>query len=501
MLCPIRGTSAGWRVGACVAALAVVVCGLLMWKAPRAHATVPGANGRIVFSSFGDLYTVRPDGSDLTRVPMPSEDVQNSDFHPAWSPDGTRIADDGEVQVPNPGGLPHWSQPGLELLSPNGTGFVRLNLPNSYATFEPAWSPDGSRIAYYSGTSIYSVAPDGSGERLLIDGGSLSPGAFDPAWSPDGQWIVFAQVVDAYGETDLFTMRSDGTDVRRLLQRPGLDLQPSWSPDGKTIVFAGSDPRAGTDVSWSWPERNIFEVPATGGTPVQLTDSGSDDDPAWSPDGSRIVFQSYRPNTYENGNADLYLMNADGSDQRRLTTIGCWQCGPDWQSIPIPPPSPPPPPVTPPPVTPPPVTTPPPPILSPSPLPIVPAGGVTPWGAAPTQQADASAQPRPHARGITITTHTATVGRRGSVVLRLVCEAATRCKGELRLFVMRRMANGHVRLLLLARARVREPAHAHARVVLMLDRLGRRLLAHGRLRVRATIARTAQSIVLERRAP
>jgi Tol biopolymer transport system component len=492
MFFPMCGTSAAGRVSVCAAALAVVLCGLLLWNVQSAQATVPGRNGRIVFSSFGELYTVLPDGSDLTRVPMPSQDVVGTDFSPAWSPDGTRIAFAGEVFGPPnfPGGFPTQSQPGLELLSPAGTGFLRLNLPNPYATVEPVWSPDGSRIAYYSGTSIYSAAPDGSGERLLVDGGSNSPGAFDAAWSPDGQWIVFAQVVDAYGETELFTMRSDGTDVRRLLQRPGLDLQPSWSPDGRTIVFAGSDPRDGTDVSWSWPNRNIFEVPATGGTPVQLTSSGSDSDPAWSPDGREIVFQSYRPNTYEVGNADLYLMNADGSDQRRLTTIGCWSCGPDWQSIPIPPPPPPTPPVTTLPVT-----TPPPPTPQ--------AGGMTTPSPTPEQQAAVPAGPHTatHAVDITVATHTATVDRRGAVALTIACGAAAPCEGTLSLYFAHRLANGHVRLLVLAHRRVREHADEHARVVLLLDRLGRRLLAHasgGRLRVRASLVRTAQSIVLER---
>lgn len=500
MLFPVCGTSAARCAAAFVAVLAAVVCGWLVWSVPIAHATVPGRDGRIVFSSFGVLYTVLPDGSDLTRVPMPSRDVAGSDFQPAWSPDGTRIAFSGEVLgLPN---FPNGSQPGLELLSPDGTGFVRLSLPNPYATFEPSWSPDGSRIAYYTGDSIYSVAPDGSDDRLLVDGGSNAPGAFGAAWSPDGQRIVFSQVVDAYGETDLFTMRSDGTDVRPLLQRPGLDLQPSWSPDGRTIVFAGSDPRDGTDVSWSWPNRNIYEIPATGGTPVQLTNSGSDDDPAWSPDGRQIVFQSYRPNTYEVGNADLYLMNADGSDQRRLTTIGCWSCGPDWQSIPIPPPPPPPPPPPTPPITPPPVTTPAPPVFSPATPPTSPTEGLTtPFPAPPQAAVSVGPHTATNTLGITIATRTATVGQRGAVVMTILCGAAAPCEGTLTLSFVDRVAHGRVRLLLVAHRRVRAHAGAHARVVLLLDRLGRRMLAHasrGRLRVRASVGRTAQSIVLER---
>src|SRR5262249_3731015 len=80
---------------------------------------------------------------------------------------------------------------------------------------------------------------------------------------------------------------------------------------------------------------NIYAVSATGGEPVQLTDSGTDKDPVWSPDGSMIAFQSDRLSVPPTSAPDVYLMNADGSDEHRLTmTIHCLQCGPDWASLP-----------------------------------------------------------------------------------------------------------------------------------------------------------------------
>lgn len=124
---------------------------------------------------------------------------------------------------------------------------------------------------------------------------------------------------------------------------------------------------------------------------------------------------------------------------------------------------------------------------------------------APDQQAAVSAgrHAATHAMDVVIAMRAATVGQRGAVVVSIVCGAAAPCEGTLTLSFVDRVAHGRVRLLLLAHRRVREHAGTHARVVLLLDRLGRRLLAHapsGRLRVRASIARTAQSIVLERAA-
>ena len=170
--------------------------------------------------------------------------------------------------------------------------------------------------------------------------GSTNAELYEPAWSPDGSRIVFVSEIDGFGGTDLFTMRADGTDVRKLVDRPGLELSPSWSPDGTTIVFAGSLPRQGSDVTWWFPERNIYAVPAVGGSVTQLTASGTDEDPIWSPQGDKIAFQSDRHMPPEQTAPDVYVMDADGEPEMRITNIGCLQCGVDWQPLPtdVPPP-------------------------------------------------------------------------------------------------------------------------------------------------------------------
>lgn len=302
-----------------------------------AAATTWGENGRIVFSSYADIYTVEPDGSDLTQVVRDLED-EKRDWWPAWSPDGTRIVTSGELFEPPspPFGDRYWGDNDLQVFAPDGSGFGRLETLNQHFSGLAAWSPDGSRIAYVTdwlgGGSIHTISPE-DGEDVVIRKYANGPDYSDPAWSPDGSRIAFVSD-GSDGGTDLFTMRADGTDVRKVVERPGLELSPSWSPDGSTIVFAGSLPRHGTDLSWWFPRRDIYAVSAIGGAVVQLTEGGTDQDPVWSPDGMLIAFQSDRHTPPAQTAPDLYVMDADGGDETRITEIGCIQCGPDWQPLP-----------------------------------------------------------------------------------------------------------------------------------------------------------------------
>jgi len=279
---------------------------------------------------------VAPDGSGLTHVRRPLEE-EKTDFGPAWSPDGSRIATGGQVLDPPSGGNRWWSDTNIHLFAPDGSGFTRLSMENQHSNSSPAWSPDGTRIAYssdlFGNASIHSVRPDGTDARPLT-GGTSDTESSDPAWSPDGARIVFSRVVDGFGSTDLFTMRPDGSDVRRLLDRPGREGNPSWSPDGNTIAFDGTGPRVDDGVSWSFPGSDVYVVAAAGGVPLKLTDTGEDGAPDWAPDGSAIVFQSDRATPPERSRLDLWVMDAAGLHERRLTTVGCLQCDPDWGRLP-----------------------------------------------------------------------------------------------------------------------------------------------------------------------
>jgi hypothetical protein len=289
-----------------------------------ALATAPGTNGPIAFSSYGKIYAIQPDGSGLHPVPLP-DGLYTEDFYPSWAPDGLRIVTSGEMQEPDG----YWTDMGLQVFSPDGTGFEHLPIFGYVGA--PAWSPDGAHILFAREGELFSTTPDGS---LPIP---LESKVGGPAWSPDGTRIAFVRSVGSEGDIALFTMSASGGDARELLELPGQIRSPSWSPDGTTIAFTydarepRDDPGPG-EPPYVYAGDDIYTVPAAGGNPEQLTSAGTDQDPAWSPDGSMIVFQSER-NTATG--PDLYLMNANGSEQRRLTTtIHCLQCGPDWASLP-----------------------------------------------------------------------------------------------------------------------------------------------------------------------
>jgi Tol biopolymer transport system component len=190
----------------------------------------------------------------------------------------------------------------------------------------------GSKIAFTSdrdepnvSAEIYVVNADGSGEQQLTDLDGYNSNA--PAWSPNGRKIAFhSNRGGGVGESDIYVMNSDGSDVARLTNLTGLGLGgahfANWSPDGEKVVFnsffnGGEQPR------------EIYVVNADGTGLINLTNHPSDDTrPDWSPDGSMIAFQSNR-----SGNPEIYVTRADGSDganPRRLTVSPGPDAAPDW---------------------------------------------------------------------------------------------------------------------------------------------------------------------------
>ena len=149
----------------------------------------------------------------------------------------------------------------------------------------PAFSPDGSQIAFHHSDAvggIYVAGATGESVRRVTDRG------FDPAWSPDGKRIAFSteEVADPssrYGESALFVVDVAGGSPRKVVE--GDAIQPSWSPSGQRLVYWSN--RGG--------QRDLFTVPAGGGTPTQLTnDRAIDWSPVWSPDGRFVYFSSDR---------------------------------------------------------------------------------------------------------------------------------------------------------------------------------------------------------------
>ena len=168
--------------------------------------------------------------------------------------------------------------------------------------------------------AIYTASTSGGDERRLTDADvdpSTPQGLFfqtEPAWSPDGSTIAF--VSKRSGNSDLYAMGADGSGTRRLTSTKGDEARPSWAPDGQRIVFARGSPG------------RLFVMGADGVGAHRVTDRLAEEtEPAWSPDGRWIAYSQRNPGT---SIRELWLVRPDGSQQRRLTKLGGVAQAPSW---------------------------------------------------------------------------------------------------------------------------------------------------------------------------
>jgi len=204
----------------------------------------------------------------------------------------------------------------------------RLFFASSHAhdsTCPPRPDPSQGYVWGLDRFDIYMANRDGSGLRRLTN---FDVYTAEGVLSPDGRRIVFTSLKD--GDLDIYTMNVDGSDVSRLTTTPGYDGGPWWSPDGTKIVYRAWHPPDSTGLAdyqallaqrMVRPSRmELWVMNADGSDQRQITSlGGANFGPSWTPDGRRIVFSSNYKNP-RSRNFELYLINLDGSGLEQVTT-------------------------------------------------------------------------------------------------------------------------------------------------------------------------------------
>ena len=186
-------------------------------------------------------------------------------------------------------------------------------LTSGSGDFSPALSPDRRSVIFVhqDGTTrtLRVMAADGSGARELFDSAPAQcASVFRPAWNPVDPTMLAVACIDELGAAGLYLIRTDGKVLRKLPIGQDRVDDPAFSPDGKSVAY-----QAGPDSSFDGG--SIFTIPVDGDTPRQITKvpAGTDADPTWSPDGTRIAFRRRQPDGTTSGNFDIFVVPADGS--------------------------------------------------------------------------------------------------------------------------------------------------------------------------------------------
>jgi Tol biopolymer transport system component len=328
------------RIRSALGLLAVLT--VLVTTTPPADATFPDQNGTIAFRRFlneertwGAVFTIRPNGTRERQITFPDEGFV--DRNPDVSPDGLRIVFQREGEVSSE----------IWAVDIDGQHLTQLTHPDpgclpdkGTCDREPAWSPDGRRIAFSRDTGsiedenvgLYLMKPDGTGVHQITQLDTPGQG-FDHAaqFSPDGRQLVFERdnVRDAKPVNGIalwvLNLRT-GAERRITPWRLTAGDTPDWSPDGTRILFhdnVAADPDVSANLYTVRPNgRGLHQLTFESGGTVNYLGS------SYSPDG-RFITVGRRPET-GGTNADILVMWVDGTHIRNITHSVLYDSYPDW---------------------------------------------------------------------------------------------------------------------------------------------------------------------------
>lgn len=314
------------RVGAGISVFVFFIASLVS----AGQAAFPGFNGFIAFAGPDGLFAMRPEGGPKVAI------TDGADFNPSWSPDGLKLLFDRDLN----------GQTDIFVTSfPSG---VPINLTDDPANdSDPAWSPDGSQLVFTSSrdgeSRLFTMDADGSNVAQITTA-EAGPGSGDayPVWSPDGSRIAFTRGLPefrALGYSAIMTVSPDGTNLKTISSDVGSGPTASgrvhhldWSRDGSTLVFGrGGSACSGRIAIMSADGSNGWFLVAPLDPDFPIPDGCVASEPAWSPDGHKIVFNlAFVASGPSNDATGTYTINIDGTDLKRLPTSGFV---PAWQPL------------------------------------------------------------------------------------------------------------------------------------------------------------------------
>ena len=273
-----------------LALVAAALIAALLGGVPPAHATVPGANGRIAFTDFtyggtDNVFTMTRDGLNVKQLTFLTSD-QGGDGEAAWSPDGSTLV----FTEHNSDG----STFRLWLMNADGLNKHLLFAEDpAYSDLQGNWSPDGSRVIFRrcnfakEECSIYTVKTDGHGLTQITQphkNAKNNNGDVKPEFSPDGKTISFSSFFRGGVQNGIYLMGAHGTNIHLITPTALEAVDADWAPAGAKLAFS---------THCCPPEEQAIDTVNPDGSGLQqLTFPGAENDthPSYSPQGDQIAF-------------------------------------------------------------------------------------------------------------------------------------------------------------------------------------------------------------------